>query len=400
MRIWVIEEKCNGCGACISACPYNAIVLQNDVAKILESCTYCGACISSCPEEAICMEVEEKVTAKSDAMGVWIYAEQRFGKVQQVVYELLGAGRRLCDKLGTELTAVLIGDSLGDAPETLIKSGADRVILVESPSLRDFQDDYYSEILYKLIEEENPEIVLAGATTIGRTLLPRVAARLNTGLTADCTDLDVDLEKRLLLQTRPAFGGNLMATIICPERRPQMATVRPKVMKRLEPHEGRKGKVIRKSFPQDRSDHKSLSDSRIRILDFIEDITQKVNIASADVIVSGGRGLKSKENFALIEELADALGGAVGASRAAVDAGWIPYSHQVGQTGKTVCPKLYVAVGISGQIQHRVGMSSSEVIVAINKDPGAPIFDIADYGIVGDLFEVVPLLTKLLRESK
>lgn len=393
MRIWIVEEKCNGCGECVPVCPYSAILLQDGMAKILDSCTYCGACISSCPVQAINME-EISVATESAAKGIWVFAEQRFGKVYDVTYELLGAARELCDKVHAEVTAVLLGDSLGDAPKTLIMMGADRVILVEDPSLRDFQDDHYADILHQLMIEEAPEIFLAGATTIGRSLLPRIAAKLNTGLTADCTDLDVDIEKKLLLQTRPAFGGNLMATIICPERRPQMATVRPKVMKKLQLDERRKGVIIRKSFGEDSSD------SKIRILDFIEDLTQRVNITSADVIVSGGRGLKSEENFVLIEELADTLGGAVGASRAAVDTGWIPYSHQVGQTGKTVCPKLYVAVGISGQIQHRVGMSSSEVIVAINKDPGAPIFDVADYGIVGDLFEVVPLLIKQLKELK
>ncbi len=393
MRIWVIEEKCTGCEICIPACPCNAIELQGGIAKISESCTYCGICIPSCPAEAILMK-EEEFSAQTDAKGVWIFAEQRFGEVQDVAYELLGSARELCSKVNAETTAILIGDSLGNAPEKLIKMGADRVVIVEHSSLRDFQDDRYTDILSELIAEESPEIFLAGATSVGRSLLPRVAARLKTGLTADCTGLDVDQEKRLLLQTRPAYGGNVMATIVCPERRPQMATVRPKVMKKRQLDEGRKGTVIRKSFDE------NPSGPRMQILDFVLDLTQKVNIASADVIVAGGRGIKSRENFALIEELAEALGGAVGASRATVDAGWIPYSHQVGQTGKTVCPKLYIAVGISGQIQHRIGMSSSEVIVAINKDSGAPIFNVADYGIVGDLFEVVPILTKLLREVK
>lgn len=393
MQIWIDEGKCNGCGECAPACPYNAIVVEDRLAKILDTCTYCGACIDACPTAAIAMEQKEFAPEPSGS-GIWIFAEQRFGKVQDVAYELLGAARRLSGKVGGEVTAVLLTDSAGDAPETLIEMGADRVVVAEDPSLRDFQDDHYANVLCKLLAAEPPEILLAGATTIGRSLLPRVAARLNTGLTADCTELDVDQEKRLLLQTRPAFGGNLMATIVCPEKRPQMATVRPKVMRKLQPDKQRKGEVVRAQLSEE-----DLA-TRLRVVEFIEDITQKVNIAEADVVVSGGRGLKSKENFALMEELADALGGAVGASRAAVDAGWIPYSHQVGQTGKTVSPKLYIAVGISGQIQHRVGMASSEVIVAINRDSGAPIFDIADYGITGDLFEVVPTLTKLLRESK
>ncbi|KPJ50556.1 electron transfer flavoprotein subunit alpha [candidate division TA06 bacterium DG_26] len=393
MNIWVNEERCNGCEACVPTCPYHAIVIQNRVAKILENCTYCGACVPNCPLEAIHME-ERKYVAEFSARGVWIFAEQRDGKVQEVAYELLGAGRELCQKLGAELTAVLIGNELENGSHTLIQMGADRVIIVEHATLKDFRDDLYSDIICELISEETPEVFLAGATAIGRSLLPRVAAKVNTGLTADCTGLDIDIERKLLLQTRPAFGGNLMATIICPEKRPQMATVRPKVMKKLKPEGMRQGKVIRKSFPE------TTLNSRIRVVDFIRDVSQKVNISGADIIVSGGRGLKSGENFALVEELADVLGGAVGASRGAVDAGWIPYSHQVGQTGKTVCPKLYIAIGISGQIQHRVGMSSSDVVVAINKDSGAPIFDIADYGIVGDLFEVVPLLTKALRERK
>jgi electron transfer flavoprotein alpha subunit len=390
MRISVDQEKCDGCGRCVPICPFNAVVVDKGIATILESCTYCGACVEECPTRAIELEKEE-FTTRSDSKGVWVFAEQRRGEIQEVTYELLAAARDLAQKVNAEVTAVLLGDSLGNQCDELVKMGADRVLVVEDQSLKDFQDDHYTDVISQLISAEKPEIFLAGGTTIGRSLLPRVAARVDTGLTADCTGLDIDEEKGLLLQTRPAFGGNLMATIICPEKRPQMATVRPKVMKKLVPDDGKSGEVLRKPFDQ------APGDPRVKLLDFVEDVTQKVNIAVADVVVAGGRGLKSKENFALIEELADVLGGAVGASRATVDAGWIPYSHQVGQTGKTVCPKLYIAVGISGQIQHRVGMSSSEVIVAINKDSGAPIFDIADYGIVGDLFEVVPALTKAFK---
>ncbi|MBM3253998.1 MAG: electron transfer flavoprotein subunit alpha/FixB family protein, partial [Candidatus Omnitrophica bacterium] len=243
-----------------------------------------------------------------------------------------------------------------------------------------------------LIREYKPEILLCGATSIGRSLIPRVAVKLNTGLTADCTSLDIDLENRLLLQTRPAFGGNIMATIICPNFRPQMATVRHKVMKEAIPQNSRKEEVIIKEYPD--TEHYS----RTKLVDVVEELTQTVNLAEADIIISGGRGLQKAENFKLIEELAMVLGGAVGASRSAVDSGWIAYSHQVGQTGKTVCPKLYIACGISGQIQHLAGMQSSEVIVAINKDPYAPIFKVATYGIVGDLFEIVPTLTAKFKE--
>jgi len=247
-------------------------------------------------------------------------------------------------------------------------------------------------VLTDLIQKEKPEIVLMGATVIGRSFASRVAARLGTGLTADCTELAIDLKTRQLLQTRPAFGGNIMATITTPHNRPQMATVRHKVFKKAVKQGNRQGEIIKESV-----EGKNLS-LRTKLLDMVQDLTQTVNLADADIIVSGGRGLGGPENFHIIEELACTLGGAVGASRAAVDAGWIPYSHQVGQTGRTVCPKIYIACGISGAIQHLVGMQSSDIIVAINKDPNAPIFKVATYGIEGDLFQIVPALTKRLKE--
>jgi electron transfer flavoprotein alpha subunit len=273
----------------------------------------------------------------------------------------------------------------------LIKKGADKVYVVESPHLRNYQDESYARVLSALIREYKPEIVLTGATSIGRALIPRVAIEIETGLTADCTGLEIDTESRLLLQTRPAFGGNIMATIVCRDHRPQMATVRHKVMKELERDDSRNGEIIKKDFPEE------VFFSRTKLLNSVEEATDLVNITEADIIVSGGKGLGKAENFTIIEELAKVLGGAVGASRATVDAGWIPYSHQVGQTGKTVCPKLYIACGISGAIQHLAGMQSSETIIAINKDPEAPIFKVATYGIVGDLFEVVPQLIKKLQ---
>ena len=266
--------------------------------------------------------------------------------------------------------------------------GAEKIYLAESPHLKFYQDDPYTYVLVELIREHKPEVILCGATTIGRSLISRVAVKVDAGLTADCTALDVDKENRLLLQTRPAFGGNIMATIITPNHRPQMATVRHKVMKEAEIDKSRKAEIIRKKFSDE------MLRSRTSLLDMVEEIEETINLAEADIIVSGGRGLGGAENFNIIKELALTLGGAVGASRGAVDAGWIPYSHQVGQTGKTVCPKLYIACGISGQIQHLIGMQSSKVIVAINKDPDAPIFKVATYGIAGDLFEIVPALTK------
>ena len=323
--------------------------------------------------------------------GVWIFAEQRNGRLSSVAYELLGVGRKLSDDLEVALTAVLFGSEMEEAAKELVARGADRVLWVDEPELRTFHDDPYAQVFADLIREERPEIVLAGATALGRSFVPKVAAKLETGLTADCTGLEIDREKRLLLQTRPAFGGNIMATILCPNRRPQMATVRHKVMKEAPLQESRKGEIVRR-----KASAESLM-SRTTLKEFVEEVEETVSIVDADIIVSGGRGLGKPENFDLIRELALALGGAVGASRSAVDAGWIPYSHQVGQTGKTVSPKLYIACGISGAIQHLVGMRSSDVIVAINKDPEAPIFDVATYGIVGDLFKVVPALIRKLK---
>ncbi len=274
----------------------------------------------------------------------------------------------------------------------MIWHGADNIYLVQAPELANFQDEPYTNILVKLIQRYKPEIILCGATAIGRSLISRVAINIKAGLTADCTALDIDTEKKILLQTRPAFGGNIMATIISPNYRPQMATVRHKVMQPMAPDKQRKGKIIRESFDL------SVYFSRTKLLDIIEEIESLVNIAEADIIVSGGRGMGGPDNFKLLEELAHVLGAAVGSSRAAVDSGWMPYSHQVGQTGRTVAPKIYIACGISGQIQHLVGMQSSKIIVAINKDPDAPIFKVATYGIVGDLFQIVPVLTKKFKE--
>jgi electron transfer flavoprotein alpha subunit len=393
--IEIIQDKCVGCGACLPSCPYGAITLQDNLAIIDdEKCTLCGACVSSCGFEAILLRKDEVEKADiSDFKGVWVFAEQKKGQVQSVSYELMGEGRKLADTLGVELAAVIIGKDIDQACQDLVWRGADKVYAFSDPALEDFQDEPYARIMAEMIKEHKPEIVLGGASTIGRALIPRVAIKARTGLTADCTALAIDEERRILLQTRPAFGGNIMATIICPNHRPQMATVRHKVMKEAVCDKSRKGEVIKKSY-----DKKMLA-SRTSVQKVVEELTSTVKLAEADIIVSGGRGLKGPENFKLVEDLAKALGGAVGSSRAAVDAGWIPYSHQVGQTGKTVAPKLYVACGISGAIQHLVGMQSSDCIIAINKDPDAPIFKVASYGIVGDLFEVVPALTKKLQEK-
>ncbi len=391
--IRVIKEKCTGCGLCIKVCPFSAIskTSDNKVEIDVTKCNLCSACISACKLSAIVIEREEEKKDFSQYKNVWVFAEQKRGVIQPVVYELLGKGRELADRLRSQLWAILLGYRIRDQAQELIYRGADKVIVVEDLLLENFLDEPYTQVLVDLIQKYKPEILLAGATTIGRALVSRVAVKVHAGLTADCTGLEIDSEERLLLQTRPAFGGNIMATIITPNHRPQMATVRHKVMKEAKVDSKRKGEVEVLNYD-------GKLGSRTKLIDMIDEVGKTVNLAEADIIVSGGRGLGKAENFRIIEELAEVLGAAVGASRAAVDAGWISYAHQVGQTGRTVCPKLYIACGISGQIQHLVGMQSSDIIVAINKDPEAPIFKVADYGIVGDLFEIVPLLTKRFKE--
>jgi electron transfer flavoprotein alpha subunit len=396
MPVIVNKEKCTGCESCLASCPFDAIEMTEGRALINEYCQSCRACLETCPEGAI-FETEDEAP-KDEAQlaeyrGVWVFAEQREGKVAPVAYELLGAGRSLADALRVELSAVLLGASEAQA-RGLISHGADRVHHCADPSLEHFNDESYAGALVSLIEKHKPEVVLAGATPIGRSFLPRVAARLWAGLTADCTGLDVDLEdgRRDLLQTRPAFGGNIMATIACPGRRPQIATVRPRVMKPLPRDDSRSGEIVKEELV--------LPPARTSVLEVVKEVAESaVNLQEAEVIVSGGRGVGEK-GFAMLKELADLLGGSVGASRAAVDEGWIPYRHQVGQTGKTVCPRIYIACGISGAVQHLVGMQSSDIIIAVNKNPEAPIFTVATYGIVGDVFEVVPALIKKIKEAR
>ncbi len=390
MFIRVNIEKCTGCGTCIDVCPYAAIIIKDDKAFITDACTLCGACVESCPEGAILDERGKEVEKPKDFKGVWIFAEQSQGKIASVAYELLGIGRKLADELKSELCAVLFGKS--DEVEELIKWGADKVYYVNSSDYTYLDDDLYSKTLVKLVNEYKPEIILAGATATGRSFIPRVAARLRVGLTADCTSLEIDKETGNLLQIRPAFGGNIMATIICPNSRPQIATVRPRVMKPGEYNPSKNGEIIKID---------SLKPSgKVKVLERIEDKSFcRVNLQDAKVIVSGGRGIGGPADFKMLWELANLLGGTVGASRAAVDEGWIPYAHQIGQTGKTVCPKIYIACGISGAVQHLVGMQSSDIIVAINKDPNAPIFNVATYGIVGDAKEIIPLIIKKLKQG-
>jgi len=391
----VVKDRCTGCRECIDSCPYDAIEIRDGVAFINEYCQLCRICLNICPAGAI-TEFEEEPAAltpqPSDRGDAWVFAEQRDGRLAGVVFELLGAGRRLADDLGVHLSAVLLGGNESLARE-LIHWGADRVYHCPDPVLMRFSDEIYTEVLSRLITEHRPGIVLAGATPVGRSFIPRVAARLRTGLTADCTSLEIDKETGNLLQIRPAFGGNIMATIVCPGHRPQMATVRPRVMKRGEYKEDREGEVVKVDLGSVLT--------RTKVIDTVMEISEiAVNLQDADVIVAGGRGVGGPEGFKVLKELAGVMGGSIGASRAAVDAGWIPYSHQIGQTGKTVCPRIYIACGISGAVQHLVGMQSSDIIIAINKNPDAPIFDVATYGLVGDLFEIVPLITNKIREAK
>jgi electron transfer flavoprotein alpha subunit len=396
VSVQVIPDKCTGCETCVSTCPFGAIEMRNGKAFITEACTVCGACVDACEFKAIEKTEEEGAAAAKDLSaykGVWVFAEQYKGGISSVALELLGEGRKLADKRKAKLSAVFIGHGIKDKAKELIAHGADVVYVADDPALKEFNDDSYSAVLTTLATLHKPEIILAGATAIGRSFFPKVAAKLYTGLTADCTALDIDPATGNLHQTRPAFGGNIMATIVTPHHRPQMATVRHKVMKKAERDASRKGDVVEVKFT-------TAGDVRTKVIKTVEEVSETVNISEADIIVAGGRGMGSAKNFHLLEELAKTLGGAVGATRGAVDEGWIPYSHQVGQTGKTVCPKLYIAAGISGAIQHLAGMQSSDVIIAINKDPNAPIFNVATYGIVGDIMEVLPLMIKKFKEVR
>ncbi|HEX2949570.1 MAG TPA: electron transfer flavoprotein subunit alpha [Armatimonadota bacterium] len=396
MSIRVIQDKCVGCKICTKVCPQNAISVEGKLATIaVESCTYCGSCVSACKFKSIVIEIEKQARENlDDYKGVWVFGEHDNGKLAGVVPELIGKGRELADARKTELVVVVLGNELEALGEELAKYPVDKVILADHPKLARFRPEPYTRVLSNLARTYKPEIILAGATTTGRSFLARVATELYTGLTADCTGLAIGDDDGLLYQTRPAFGGNIMATILCPYTRPQMSTVRHKVMPAVQPGCCARAEIVRIQ-PQEH-----LLTSSVDILDFIRDATQQVNIVDADLIVSGGRGMGKPENFALLKELADLLGGAVGASRAAVDSGWMPYPHQVGQTGKTVCPKLYIACGISGAVQHLAGMQSSDCIIAINKDPNAPIFEVADFGFVGDAVEVVTELIKQIKNAR
>ncbi|MFZ7101533.1 MAG: FAD-binding protein [Peptococcaceae bacterium] len=396
MAIKIMETKCSGCGICVDTCPFGAIRIEAAKAVITDACTACGACIDACSSEAIIRGAADNAANvdKGQFKDVWVYLEANKGKLLNVGLELLGEGRKLAEARGEKLAGLIIGDNDFGLAQEAIAHGADVVYLVKDPQLRHYSTDGYAKAVIDLIENHHPSVILLGATRNGRDLGPRVACRIKTGLTADCTGLAIDEETGLVVWTRPAFGGNIMAAIVCPEHRPQMGTVRPAVFKKPIPDYSREGRIIKVETEI------NPADIRTKLMEIVRTRHVANNLAEAEIIVSGGRGLGKPENFARLEELADVLGGVVGASRAAVDAGWISQEHQVGQTGKTVAPKIYFAFGISGAIQHVAGMSSSQVIIAVNKDEQAPIFSIADYGIVGDCLEVLPLLTEEFKKIK
>jgi electron transfer flavoprotein alpha subunit len=420
----LIEGKCIACGArCQSACPVDAVQMNDAGEPIIDAsrCIGCVKCVKVCPVQALEMAFtpeERRILAELAAAstpaelpeedaeevalrkrlsvyrGVWVFVEQTEGEAAKVSWELLGKGKELAAARNCDLAAIVMGDGVEELCRQAIGYGAEKVYLMDAPVLRHYRTEAYQRGVCALVEKFRPEVILMGATGLGRDLAGVVATKLATGLTADCTGLSID-DKGNLMQTRPAFGGNIMATIVCDKFRPQMSTVRPHVMPMPEFDPAATGEIVRETVPLTEEEIK------VKVLKILMDGGgADVDIAGADFIVSGGRGMMGKENFAMLQELAEVLGGVVGASRSAVDAGWMPPDRQVGQTGKTVRPKVYIACGISGAIQHLVGMQDSDVVIAINRDADAPIFQVASYGIVGDLFKIIPALTRKLKELK
>ncbi|MFX1509202.1 MAG: FAD-binding protein [Promethearchaeota archaeon] len=389
------KEKCTGCSLCVKVCPFDAMHLVDEKAEADEKCTLCGACVKVCPVNALSIERKRVDPSKfTEYKGVWVWAEQVDGQLRNVVLELLGKGRELADKLGEPLGAVLLGHNVGSLPETLIQHGADIVYISDQEMLAQYTTEAYTDVIAALIVTEKPNIILYGATGNGRDLGPRIAARLILGLTADCTGLDID-DKRQLVQTRPAFGGNIMASILSPYTRPQMATVRPNVFKVPELDSSRKGEIKHVDIKVNKAA------VRTKIVNTIIEMEEgALKVDEAEIVVTCGRGIKEPQNIEVVAELANELNAALGGSRPIVDQGWMKHHQQVGQSGRTIAPKLYIACGISGAIQHLVGMRTSDVIVAINTDPDAPIHTVSDFSIVGDIFKIVPAIVKELKHVK
>ncbi len=421
-EIFIIKERCTGCGSCVKVCPVNCISMadRNDagvkwkkLAVIdVNKCVFCNACVLDCDKlfektkakipnpdffHAIVMKKEESTAVHIDTSlykGVWCYAEQRHGKLVPTIFELLNVGGQMAKDLGEELCAVLIGHNVAKYAQEIIEHGADKVYVLDHPIFEHFVDEAYAAAMRDLIVQEKPNKLLMPASIIGRSFSSRVAIMAKTGITADATEFAIDPKTRMMHSTRPSFGGNLMATILCEKHRPEMATVRPMSFAQSPRAAGRQGKIV--TVPVDPSKW----NIRTKFVEFKAEEKAQIDITGAEKVVSGGRGLGKAEGFKLIEDLAASLGAAVGASRPTVDAGWIPYRHQVGLTGRTVRPKLYVACGISGQIQHLAGMSSAETIVAINKDPDAPLMKMATLSVEGDLYELIPLIIKEIQKNK
>lgn len=396
MKVWIEKDKCTACELCLASCPYDAISIIIDTAVINERCTGCGACLDACKKEAILSDRKETEHVDlSGHKGVWIFAEQSDGVLNKGALELIGSGQELGKELGEELCVMLLGENVAHLTGELSAYGAKKIYLAQNEKLRSYQTNAYSKIISGIIEKYKPAVLLFSATLTGRDLAPRIAQRLRVGLTADCTELTIDKEKGDLLQTRPAFGGNIMATIISPKTRPQMATVRPGVMKLKKSSAKTKAiktKIIECKVKLNKTDIKT------KILEVIKERRRYTNLQDSKVIIGGGRGIRSEKGVKILEQLAEAIGGEVAGTRVAVEKGWMTQERQIGQTGLSVSPELYIACGISGSIQHRAGIQNARIIVAINTDEDAPIFDIADYKIVGDLFEIVPALTEALRE--
>ena len=399
MSVTIDKDKCIGCETCVSICPVGALSMQDGKADVKESdCISCGACVGECPVEAISLgDQAAAVAAPTKAAGhdLWVFAETYQGQPVGVVAELLAETAALAQKSGEQCCAVLLTNEAGEIPAQLIAAGADKVYVVSDADFADYNTELYAHAMCELIDAYQPNAILVGATVDGRDLAPRIAARMNTGLCADCTALDINPEDHVVAWTRPALGGNILATILCADHKPQMGTVRPKVFKAMAPDATRQGEVINYTLK-----NKQTSGTKLVRNDAVAG-TGAIKIEDAAVVCSGGRGMGSQENFKLLEQLAALFeNGTVGGSRAVVDEGWINHPSQVGQSGKTVTPKIYFACGISGAIQHLAGMSSSDIIIAINRDANAPIFQVAQYGIVGDVNVILPKLIEKIKQVK